>query len=214
MSLYFDIGTQTVKEIRTKEGQQIVGIYVASRSLSPLKQKSRHPSNVILLDNDALRHFYGPTLSGAQGFLLRLHAADVKSGADEWDEFSRLWFTIFVKYLHRCVCVCQESIAVPRYSCKNILFDTHPVDGIGKGSHHRWHLELEVLCLGFECGVPSTPRRHWAITPRLDMRLIAYFQKSQSLDRIWCWDNFFFNFSLCTLTSKSKQFSLSVFVSW
>jgi hypothetical protein len=42
----------------------IVFVYVAARYLSNLQNKDIvHPANVILLDQKALEHFYGPTLT-------------------------------------------------------------------------------------------------------------------------------------------------------
>lgn len=71
----------SVASIQSKP-TQIVAVYVASRSLPAFQDKENHPSNVILLDHDALVRFYGPTLSGANGFQLRLaHATTTDSPA-------------------------------------------------------------------------------------------------------------------------------------
>lgn len=71
-----------VISIPRKANQPIVGVYVANRCLPTFKTKLNHPSNVILLDHNALEHFYGPTLSGGPAFALRLAGAADKPVTD------------------------------------------------------------------------------------------------------------------------------------
>jgi hypothetical protein len=76
--LYLSSMRRPVHSIQTQSKQSIIAVYAADRSLPKLRDKSNHPSNVVILDSIALKRFYGPTLSGANGFLLRLSSATNK----------------------------------------------------------------------------------------------------------------------------------------
>lgn len=47
-------------------------IYAAAKRVSALRDASEHPENVIILDIDDLKRFYGPTVTGAHYFQLQL----------------------------------------------------------------------------------------------------------------------------------------------